>query len=66
MKPFITYSLDRYDDVALVKIVRITFNDDGQTYTRKVLEEYETLGRGATASAKRSVAKHENALNDRR
>jgi hypothetical protein len=56
LKPFITQSVERYGDCATVTIVRITPTQD--SFRREVLEQYETLSRGATASAKKSMRKY--------
>jgi hypothetical protein len=55
-KPFLAKQIDRYGDCALVTIVRVTFTETG--HKREVLEQYETLSRGATASARKSMQKY--------
>lgn len=56
MKPFITYNVERYSDCAMVRVVRISERQDGSLKT-ETLSEYETLSKGATASAKREMKK---------
>lgn len=58
-KPFISFSVERFGDTAMVTVARITFTETG--HQREVLAHYETLSRGATASAKREVHKFERA-----
>lgn len=57
MKPFLTYSIERYGDAALVRIVKITEGEGDRPFRRQELECYETASRGATRSAKRSIKK---------
>lgn len=54
-KPFFRKEIARNGDVALVSIYRVTF--DGERYSQKLVSEYETLSRGATASANREIKK---------
>ena len=56
MKPFITHSIERYGDCAMVTVVRISEREDGSLCS-ETLSEYETLSNGATASAKREMKK---------
>lgn len=58
-KPFLVKEIDRYGDCARVQIFRIDYhaNDDG--YDRRPLADYETLSKGASASAKREMRKLE-------
>jgi hypothetical protein len=58
-KPFLAKSIDRYGDCARVQIVRIDFNDSERGYSRKLLSDYETLSRGASASAKKEMLRLE-------
>lgn len=57
VKPFITFSIERQrgSDCAVVSIWRVT--DDGHRLHRERLEEYETLSKGATESARKSMRK---------
>jgi hypothetical protein len=57
-KPFISHLIDRFGDTAMVKIVRVTFTDEAGNYKTETLEHYETLSRGATASARKSAKKY--------
>lgn len=58
-KPFLTHGITRYDDCARVQIRRIDFDDSPRGYHDRLLADYETLSRGATASAKREMRKLE-------
>lgn len=59
LKPFVSHSVERYGDCAMVTIVRITFTNEAGAYRREVLEQYETLSRGATKSARKSAKKYQ-------
>jgi hypothetical protein len=52
-RPFIAKQIDRYGDCAMVTILRVTFTETG--HKREVLEQYETLSRGASASARKAM-----------
>ena len=54
IRPWVGYTIDRFGDTALVTIRWYWF--DGDTLCRKMVEQYETLSRGATASAKKSAS----------
>ena len=53
---FVSYTIERFQDIATVTVARIEFTPT--SHIRTVLACYETLGRGATASARREVARH--------
>jgi hypothetical protein len=59
-RPFISKQVERYGDCAMVTIALITFTDTG--HTRKVLEQYETLSKGATKSARKSAKVYEDRM----
>jgi hypothetical protein len=54
-KPFFRKEIARYNGSALVSIYRCQLV--GERYVQKLVSEYETLGRGATASANREIKK---------
>lgn len=54
---FFRKQIDRNGDTALVSIFHVRF--DGEQYHQKLVSEYETLSRGATASARREIKKLE-------
>lgn len=58
-KPIIWKEIKRFGDCALVTITKSTLNADGKTYRHERLAEYETLSKGATASARREIKKLE-------
>jgi hypothetical protein len=57
LAPFISFTIHRNGDTALVTIAKYTFPVDGRPQ-REMLEQYETLSRGATASARKSAKKY--------
>lgn len=56
MKPFLSFSIQRYGDCAEVTVTRISERGDG-VLQREVLSQYETLSNGAAASAKKEMRK---------
>lgn len=56
-RPFISFTIDRFGDTAMVSVNRYWFEDDGGPVRSKILEHYETASRGATASARKAVEK---------
>jgi hypothetical protein len=61
LKPFLGKQIDRYGDCATVTIFIIRWRSNGG-YDRENLECYETLSKGATASARKSMKKFEHLL----
>ena len=57
-RPFLAKEVDRYGDCARVRVYRIDGRDDGG-FSRRLLADYETLSRGATASARKEMRKLE-------
>jgi hypothetical protein len=53
IKPWVGYTIDRFGDTAIVTIRWYWF--EGEKLQRKLVEQYETLSRGATNSARRSI-----------
>jgi hypothetical protein len=56
VQPFLTYNIERYGDCAMVRVVRVSERQDGSLRS-ETLSEYETLSKGAAASAKREMKK---------
>lgn len=57
MKPFLSFSVERYHGAALVTVVRIDVVEN--QFKRKVLAQYETLSKGASRSARKEMKKLE-------
>lgn len=52
-KPWVGYTIDRFGDTAIVTIRWYWF--EGDVLKRKMVEQYETLSRGATQSARKTI-----------